>query len=104
MKTIVNAIFAVGLLAAPAVALAAPREDVSLKVSAAGVDFANPASIAEFRRAAERRIAEACNPGDRVNADMMPDFKCRAQMSANLEPTVQRLALRATEKHFATTD
>ncbi len=104
MNTFVTAVLAAGLLGTSAIAVAAPREDVSLKVNAAGVDFANPASIAEFRRATERQIAAACNPGDRVNADLSPDFKCRKQMAASLEPTVQRLAMRATQRSFATTD
>lgn len=104
MKIIVNAVLAAGLLAGSSAAVAAPREEVAIKVDASGVDFASPASIAEFRRAAERKIAEACNPGDRINADLMPDFKCRNQMAANLEPTVQKLAMRATQRNYATID
>ena len=104
MKTFVTTLAAAGLLAVSGAALAAPREDVSVKLDAAGVDFASATSIAQFLRAAERRIAEACNPGDRVGADLSPDFKCRKQLAASLEPTVQKLAMRARERNFATTD
>lgn len=73
------------------------REAVTLQVSAQDVDFANPEAVAQFRRNVERQINEACNPGDRVGADMKPDFKCRREMAANLEPTVTQLAMRATQ-------
>ena len=85
-------------------ATAAERESVSLKVDAAQVDFADPASVAELRRQAERKIEEACNPGDRVGADMKPDFRCRREMAANLDPTLYRLAMRATQQRMATVD
>lgn len=73
------------------------REAVTLRVDAQDVNFANPEAVAQFRRNMERQIAEACNPGDRVGADMKPDFKCRREMAANLEPTVTYLAMRATQ-------
>lgn len=106
MKTLINAAIAVGLLASTAAVSAAPRENVALKVSSAGVDFADPASVVEFRRSVERQIEAACNPGDRIGADMRPDFKCRAEMSANLNPKVRQLALRASrgQGQMATTD
>ena len=44
------------------------------------------------------------NPGDRVGADMKPDFRCRREMAANLEPTLYQLAQRATNRSIATTD
>jgi UrcA family protein len=77
------------------------REAVTLRVSAQDVDFANPEAVARFRREVERQIAEACNPGDRINADMKPDFKCRREMAANLEPTVTHLAMQATQRERA---
>lgn len=104
MKTFAHACLAVGLLTASATAFAAPRENLQLKVSTAGVDFADPASVAAFRREVDRQIAQACNPGDRVNADVTPDFKCRAEMAASLEPTVKQLAMRATSRNFATVE
>lgn len=71
------------------------REAVSVQVDASKVNFADPEAVAQFRRDVERQIAEACNPGDRLGADMKPDFECRRQMAANLEPTVTVLAARA---------
>ncbi|MFC3098752.1 UrcA family protein [Alteraurantiacibacter palmitatis] len=73
------------------------REAVSVQVDTAGVDFADPAAVAQFRRSVERQIEAICNPGDRLGADMKPDFKCRREMAATLEPTVTRLAARATQ-------
>ena len=101
MKAIGIAILAAGVLVGSASASAAPREQVSFKVSTAGVDFANGESVAAFRRDMERRIAEACNPGDRMNADMSPDFKCRKELASTMEPSVQQLVMRATERRFA---
>jgi len=104
MKSLGFAMIAAGLLAGASAASAAERESVSLKVDTAGVNFADPASVAALRRQAERQIEEACNPGDRVDADMKPDFKCRREMAANLDPTLYQLALRATNQRMATTD
>jgi UrcA family protein len=104
MKTFaLAAAAAVGLLtsvSALAATEAAPaaeqREAVTLRVNSAEVNFADPVEVAAFRREVERKIAEACNPGDRVNADMMPDFRCRREMAANMEPVVNYMAARAT--------
>ena len=104
MKTLGLAIFAAGLLAGSTGAMAAKRENVTLKISTAGVDFANPASVAAFRRTVDRQIAAVCNPDDRTNADARPDFKCRNEMASNAEPTVTRMAMRATEHRMAGTD
>ena len=71
------------------------REAVAVQVDASKVNFADAEAVARFRRDVERQIAEACNPGDRLGADMKPDFECRRQMAANLEPTVVELAARA---------
>jgi UrcA family protein len=104
MKTLAFALIAAGLLAGASAASAVEREPVALKVDTAGVDFADPASVAALRHQVERQIEEVCNPGDRVNADMKPDFKCRRQMAANLDPTLYRMAMRATDRRMATTD
>jgi len=95
---------AAGLLAGSTGATAAGRESVSLKVDAASVDFADPAAVAALRRQVERQIAAVCNPGDRTNADMKPDFKCRREMAANLDPTLTQLAMRATQQRMATVE
>ena len=105
MKSLAIAMIAVGLLAGPAAAAtAAEREAVALKVETAGVDFADPASVAALRRQVERQIEQVCNPGDRVDADMKPDFACRRQMAANLDPTLTQLAMRATRQRMATVE
>jgi len=104
MKSLGIAIIAAGLLAGASAATAAERESVSLKVDTASVNFADPASVAALRRQVERQIEVACNPGDRVDADMKPDFKCRREMAANLDPTLVQLAMRATNRRMATTD
>lgn len=103
MKKIGYALFAAGLLAAASSASANERENVSLRVDTSNVNFADAESVAQFRREVERQIAQVCNPGDRLEADVTPDFRCRAEMRANLEPTVYRLAMRATERAFAGT-
>jgi hypothetical protein len=35
---------------------------------------------------------------------MKPDFKCRREMAANLDPTLYQLAQRATDRRMATVD
>ena len=104
MKSLGIAIIAAGLLAGASAATAAGRESVSLKVDTADVNFADPASVAALRRNVERQIAEACNPGDRAKADMKPDFKCRREMAANLDPTLYQMAQRATQQRMATVE
>lgn len=100
MKTLaLAAAAAAGLLTVATSAAATEadqREVVSLRVNSAGVNFADPAEVAQFRREVERQIAAACNPGDRVNADTKPDFRCRRELVASLEPTVTYMAARAT--------
>ena len=99
-----STLLTVGLLAGATAATAADRESVSLKIDAANVNFADPASVAELRRQVARQIEQACNPGDRANADMKPDFRCRREMAANLDPTLYQLAQRATQQRMATVD
>jgi len=100
MKTLPAALVAVALLAGSAMtgpaAFAASREKVAVPVAANGVDFANPEAVARFRAAAARQIAAACNPGDRIGADLAPDFKCRREMAASIEPKVRQLVMSAT--------
>lgn len=96
MKTISAALVAATLLAASSAAHAGAREQVSLALQSTQVNFANPASVAQFRKDLDRQIAAACNPGDRLGADLSPDFKCRREMTASAEPRVQALVLAAT--------
>ena len=104
MKSLAIAMLAASLLAGASAATAAGRESVSLKVDAASVNFADPAAVAALRRQVERQIEQACNPGDRVNADTKPDFKCRREMAANLDPTLYQMAQRATQQRMATVE
>lgn len=96
MKTIFTALAAVAVLAGSSAAFANGRENVSLSVRAQGVDFANPAAVARFRADAAKVIAAACNPEDRVGADLAPDFQCRREMAASIEPKVSQLVIAAT--------
>lgn len=98
MKSLGIAMLAAGLLAGGSAATAAERESVSLKVDAASVNFADPAAVAALRRDVARQIEAACNPGDRTQADMKPDFRCRREMAATLDPTLTQLAMRATQQ------
>ena len=101
MKIINTALAAACLLAVPAGVSATDREPVSVRVSAQGVDFSNPQSVEQFRSRVSQEIAAACNPGDRVGADMTPDFKCRKELASNLAPAMQELARAASKDHLA---
>jgi UrcA family protein len=94
-------LIAAGLLVGATAATAADREAVSVRIDASSVDFSDPESIAAFRRDIARQIEAACNPGDRLDADMKPDFRCRQEMAANLEPVVAQLIARATDRQLA---
>jgi UrcA family protein len=96
MKTLRTALVAAVLLAGSSAAFAGARENVSLNVSASGVNFASPEAVAKYRADVQRQIAAVCNPGDRVGADMAPDFKCRREMAASMEPKVRQLVMAAT--------
>ncbi|MET0363256.1 MAG: UrcA family protein [Sphingobium sp.] len=94
MTTLSVAIAAVGLLVAPAIAPAtAPhhRESVSVAVATKDLDLSRPEHIARLRDRMARAIALACNPGNRLNADISPDWQCRREMGANAEVAVNRL-------------
>ena len=101
MKTITTALVAACLLAVPAGLSAKDREPVSVRVSAQGVDFSNPQSVEQFRSRVSQEIAAACNPGDRVGADMTPDFQCRKEMASHFAPALDQLARAATKDHLA---
>ena len=104
MKTLGSAIFAAALFVGASAASATEREAVVVQVKAEGVNFADPAAVASLRRDIERKVEAACNPGDRIGADMMPDFRCRREMAATLEPTLVNLASRATQRNYAGAD
>lgn len=96
MKTLRTALVAAVLLAGSSAAFAGSRENVAVAVKPVGVNFANPESVAKFQQEVARTIAAACNPGDRIGADMAPDFKCRREMAASMAPKVQQLVMAAT--------
>lgn len=92
MKIVAAALVAAGLLAGSSAGIAKPREQVELRVSTDGVNFADAESVAQFRERVARQIAAACNPGDRVNADLAPDFKCRKSMQQVSETRIAQLS------------
>ena len=84
------------LVGVPAIASAPEgRESVAVKVQTSDIDLSNPAAIDKARARLDRAIAAACNPGDRLNADLSPDWQCRREMAASAEPAMQQLAARA---------
>ena len=98
MKAIKLALVAACMVVGVTGANAKPRENVALHISAAGVNFADPASVNAFRGRVAREIAAVCNPGDRIGADMTPDFKCRRELSASFEPTIAAMTSAAGKK------
>jgi UrcA family protein len=94
MKILKYALAAVIVLVAPTLAQAKEaREPVKLELSAKGLDFSNPASIAAFYSKANRQIADFCNPADRYDAGNRIDRQCRAEMAANLSGMMRNLAM-----------
>jgi hypothetical protein len=67
------------------------RENIMLRVPVS-VDLSDPLAVSELRAKAIRTIEQVCNPGDRLNADMAPDWQCRREMGANLEVALTQLA------------
>ena len=102
MKYLGAAVAAACLFASAAVSAEAPqgRENVSINVSSADLDLTTPNGVAQLQGRIDKAIAAACNPGDRVGADMSPDYKCRREMAANVQPTMQQIAARATQSRF----
>jgi UrcA family protein len=101
MKAMGTMILAAGLLAGISGAQAAEREDVAFKINTAEVNFADPDAVASFRRDVNRQIYAFCNPGDRINADDRPDFRCRKELTSSLEPRIQYMVARATGRNLA---
>ena len=101
MKAMAIAMVACALSASSTGALANDRENVSLKTNVDAVDFADTKSVSAFRRDMAKQIAGICNPGDRLGADMAPDWKCRNEMAASLELTIRALVSNAQETRLA---
>lgn len=87
MQKFALALAAVGFLATSAVAMAETnaekREQITATVSTAGLDLSTPEGRDRLHDRLSRAIAVACNPGDRLNADMSPDWQCRKEMNAS---------------------
>ncbi len=91
MKIVSAALAAACLLAGSAGAFAKDVENVSVRVSTAGVNFNDAASVDKFRTRVNRQIAATCNPGDRLDADLSPDFACRKSMKGTAETRIAAL-------------
>lgn len=102
MKIVATALVAAGLLASTG-AYAKARENVALRVSTAGVNFADADSVAKFRNRLSKEIADFCNPGDRIGADTAPDFQCRKSMASVGEVRIAQLAGKS-DSRMATVD
>lgn len=92
MKTVTAALAAVSLIAGASGAFAKARENVEVRVSTAGVNFADADSVNKFRARVAKQIAAICNPGDRINADAAPDFACRQSMAQVSETRIAALS------------
>ena len=88
------ALAALVVFALPATAAAASqsREPVSTAVSTAGLDLAKPEDRARLRDRAQRAVAVACTPNDRVNSNGARDWQCFREMSADAEAAITRAA------------
>lgn len=98
MKTVAAAVVAACLLAGSAGASAKGVENVAVRVSTAGVNFNDPASVEKFRARVKREIEATCNPGDRIGADMTPDFACRKSMAVTAETRIAQVQLNSNAR------
>ena len=123
MKTLNAAFAAACVLVAPSAAMAATaqdvdngevsvtvtapaqhaREPIELRVSTAGLDLRDPQNLERLRARVAREIETACNPGNRLNADLSPDWKCRREMGASATATLYSLARRGAPQSLAST-
>lgn len=91
MKYVVAALGAAVLLGGVQPALAKPREDIVLRLPAANsAQLRDPQAVVALRAEAARVIAKACNPGNRLEADQSPDWRCRREMTASFEAALGR--------------
>lgn len=102
MKYIGAALAASSLFASAVVSAEATkeREQVSINVSSADLDLTSMDGVNKLQNRIDKAIAAACNPGDRIGADMAPDYKCRREMAANVQPTMTQIAARAVQSRF----
>lgn len=90
MKHAATALVAACLLAVPAAA-SAHAEPGTIRVTTAGVDFANPAQVESFRARVNSAIARVCNPTHSFSASLAPDRDCQREVAEKLSPTLTRL-------------
>lgn len=104
MKYFGAAIAVTCLFATPALLAEVPRgrEPVSINVSTVGLDLTTQRGVRHLQVRMDQAIAAACNPGERLNADMSPDFRCRREMAASVWPTMQQLTAQAATTNPAT--
>ena len=103
MKIVSAAIVAAALVAGSTGAFAKARENVAVRVSTAGVDFSDANSVAQFRSRVAKAVEATCNPGDRIGADLAPDFACRKSMAKVSEVRIAQLSGKS-DSRMATVD
>jgi UrcA family protein len=111
MKSLNAALAAACLFAAPTTAIAATSQGgdgveivapaPTQRVSTAGLDLRDPQNLERFRTRVTRAIETACNPGNRINADLSPDWQCRREMGASATATLYSLARRGAGQTLA---
>lgn len=84
--------------AAMAETQAPKREPVSINVSTEGLDLSSANGMQTLRGRMSQAIAAACNPGDRLNANLAPDWQCRREMGAVAEAQIMRIASQSSAK------
>ncbi|MET0372630.1 MAG: UrcA family protein [Rhizorhabdus sp.] len=97
MKMLSIAAATIALIATPAMAETTSfggREAVTIRVSASGLNLANPRDQQRLRQRVSRAIAAACTPGDRMYDSYTRDEQCLQEMgaSASASPLLRNLA------------
>ena len=102
MKMLVVAAAAIGLLSAPQMAVAGESpQTVQISVSSDGLDLTNSSDMRRLRVRISEAAAEACDPADRMIVKMLPDYQCRRDAIASVEPAVQQMAAAARRSAVA---
>lgn len=102
MKSLLAAVAALGLLSAPQMATAADSaQTIRISVSTEGLDLTRPSDVQRLRARISDAAIAACDPADRMIVTALPDYKCRREALASVEPTVQHMAMAAKRKTVA---
>ncbi|MBA4355681.1 MAG: hypothetical protein C0409_13425 [Novosphingobium sp.] len=100
MKTLLAAATAVCLLSVPQLASAGERQQtVQISVSSDDLDLTDSSDLRRLRVRISEAAAEACDPSDRFIVTPLPDYQCRREAIASVEPAVRQMA--ATAKRSA---